>query len=385
MNIYINDLASFLPGNPVDNDNIEDVLGKINNIPSRTKRRILANNKILNRHYAIDPLTGKPTYTNAQLTAEAVQRLKPFDLFTTDHIECLCSGTSSPDLLMPGHALMVAGELQLPPCDIVSTSGICVSGVTALKYACMNVASGTVNNAVATGSELASSYMKADFFVTEANIEADLKKKPILGFDADFLRWMLSDGAGAAYVSGQPNETGMSFRVEWIENRSYAGELDTCMYAGGKKLEDGTVTGWRQQGNSTEAAGKNYFAVRQDVKLLDQYIVSTAMARALPDIAKKRALSPAEVDWYLPHYSSDYFRDRFYQGMKGSGFEIPYEKWFSNLAEVGNIGSASIYLLMEGLLRSGNLRDGDKVLCFIPESGRFSHCFMLLTAMAGRG
>ena len=381
MNIYINDLASFLPGNPVDNDHIEEVLGKVGDIPSRTKRRILANNKIAQRYYAIDPENGTATHTNAQLTAEAVRRLKPFPGFSSDRIECLCSGTSSPDLLMPGHGLMVAGELRLPPCDVVSTSGICISGVTALKYACMNVASGTVNNAVATGSELASSYLNGDFFTTAVDPEIDLKKKPILAFDADFLRWMLSDGAGAAFVSDMPNETGLSLRVEWIENRSYAGELDTCMYAGGKKQQDGSVIGWRRQGSSSDAARKNYFAVRQDVKLLDQYIVSTAMERALPEIAKKRNLAAADIDWYLPHYSSDYFRDRFYQGMKTSGFEIPYEKWFTNLAEVGNIGSASIYLLMEGLLRSGQLRDNDRILCFIPESGRFSHCFMLLTVI----
>ncbi|MDK9708038.1 MAG: beta-ketoacyl-ACP synthase III [Desulforhopalus sp.] len=383
MDIYINDLATFLPNAPVDNDHIEDVLGRVGDLPSRTKRRILANNKINTRHYALDPATGEATHTNAQLTAEAVRRLRPTDDFSPAAIQCLCCGTSSPDLLMPGHGVMVAGELQLPPCDVVTTAGICVAGMTALKYACMNVATGTVTNAVATGSELASSFMRAGFFTAAADPESDLKKKPVLGFDADFLRWMLSDGAGAAYVSGQKNRRGMCYKVEWIENRSYAGELATCMYAGGKKQDDGRVQAWRQMPSSLTAAENNYFAVRQDVKLLDEYIVSTAMARALPDIAAKQGITPADIDWYLPHYSSDYFRDRFYQGMKGSGFEIPYEKWFTNLAEVGNVGSASIYLLMEALLKSGRLRDGEKVLCFIPESGRFSHCFMLLTAVAG--
>lgn len=383
MDIYINDLATFLPNAPVDNDHIEDVLGRVGDLPSRTKRRILANNKINTRHYALDPETGEATHTNAQLTAEAVRRLRPTEDFSPSAIQCLCCGTSSPDLIMPGHGVMVAGELQLPPCDVVTTAGICVAGMTALKYACMNVATGTVTNAVATGSELASSFMRAGFFTAAADPETDLKKKPVLGFDADFLRWMLSDGAGAAYVSGQKNRRGMCYRVEWIENRSYAGELATCMYAGGKKLDDGRVQAWRQMPSSLAAAENNYFAVRQDVKLLDEYIVSTAMARALPDIAAKQGIKPEDIDWYLPHYSSDYFRDRFYQGMKGSGFEIPYEKWFTNLAEVGNVGSASMYLLMEALLKSGRLRDGEKVLCFIPESGRFSHCFMLLTAVAG--
>ncbi|KJS03353.1 MAG: 3-oxoacyl-ACP synthase [Desulfobulbaceae bacterium BRH_c16a] len=384
MDIFINDLASFLPNAPVDNDHIEEVLGRINNLPSRTKRRILNNNKINTRHYALDPATGRATHTNAQLTAEAVRRLRPTAGFTPADIECLCCGSASPDLAMPGHGVMVAGELRLPPCDVVTTAGICVAGVTALKYACMNVACGSVDNAVATGSEIASSYMKAGFFSAESAPAADLKKKPILGFDADFLRWMLSDGAGAAYVSGKKNDAGLCYRVEWIENRSYAGELETCMYAGGRKQADGQVQGWRQMNGSLAAAEENVFAVRQDVKLLDEHIVKTAMARALPAIAGKRKLRPESIDWYLPHYSSDYFRDRFYQGMKGAGFEIPYEKWFTNLAEVGNIGSASIYLLMEGLLKSGNLKDGDRVLCFIPESGRFSHCFMLLTVVGVR-
>ncbi len=383
MDIYINNLASFLPNAPVDNDHIEDVLGRVGDIPSRTKRRILSNNKINTRHYALDPATGLGTHSNAELTAEAVRRLQPTADFTPANIECLCCGTSSPDLLMPGHGVMVAGELQLPPCEVVTTAGICVAGMTSLKYACMNVASGAVTNAVATGSELASSFMKANFFSSESDLGADLKKRPVLGFDADFLRWMLSDGAGAAYVSGQKNSIGLCYRVEWIENRSYAGELATCMYAGGKKMNDGRMLGWRQLASSMAAAKDNSFAVRQDVKLLDDHIVTTAMARALPEIAGKRGIRPADINWYLPHYSSAYFRDKFYQGMKESGFEIPYEKWFTNLAEVGNIGSASIYLLMEGLLKSGRLQGGDKVLCFIPESGRFSHCFMLLTVIAG--
>lgn len=382
MNIFINDIASFLPNQPVDNDRIEEILGRIGNIPSRTRRRILANNKITTRYYALDPETGRTTHTNAQLTAEAVRKLRPSAEFSLTDIECLCCGSASPDLLMPGHGVMVAGELGLAPCEVVTTAGICLAGVTALKYACLNVATGAVQNAVATGSEIASSYMNAGFFAAETEPEDDLQKKPILGFDADFLRWMLSDGAGAAFISGRKSATGLCYRVEWIENRSYAGELVTCMYAGGRKLDDGRMQGWRDGQGSLAAAGQNLMAVRQDVKLLDTHIVPTAMARALPAIAEKHGLRPDDIDWYLPHYSSDYFRDRFYQGMKGAGFEIPYEKWFTNLYEVGNIGSASIYLLMEGLLKSGRLRDGDRVLCFVPESGRFSHSFMLLTVIA---
>jgi 3-oxoacyl-[acyl-carrier-protein] synthase-3 len=67
--------------------------------------------------------------------------------------------------------------------------------------------------------------------------------------------------------------------------------------------------------------------------------------------------------------------------MQAAGFEIPYAKWFTNLATTGNVGSASIYLIMEALFKSGELSAGQRLLCFIPESGRFSHCFMHLTVV----
>jgi len=105
------------------------------------------------------------------------------------------------------------------------------------------------------------------------------------------------------------------------------------------------------------------------------------MGRTLDQVAKKRGITPADIDWYLPHYSSHYFRAKFYDVMKEIGFEIPYDKWFTNLPYTGNTGSASIYIIMEELFKSGRLTPGEKILCFIPESGRFSHCFMLLTVV----
>lgn len=381
MDVYINDLAFFLPNRPVDNQEIENVLGKINNIPSRVKRIVLRNNKIKFRYYAIDPETGRLTHNNAQLTAEAVKRLKPYDNFNISEIECLCCGTTCGDLLFPGHTLMVLGELCIPACEAVTTHGICISGMTAFKYACMNVATGFSSNAVATGSELASSFMRAQFFNAHDNVDTDVEKKPILAFDADFLRWMLSDGAGAAYLSNAKNADGISLRVDWIENISFAGQLETCQYSGGVKKNDGSVVGWRASDALDPELCKHLFAVKQDIKLLDREIVRTAVDRALVRVIEKHHLKPEQIDWYLPHYSSGYFRDKFYNQMKEIGFEIPYEKWFTNLPDKGNTGSAAIYIIMEELFKSGKLEEGQKLFCFIPESGRFSHCYMMLTVV----
>jgi len=380
MEVYINDIAAFLPNDPVTNDEIEDVLGKIHDVRSRVKFRVLKSNGIRTRYYAIDPKTGELNYTNAQLTAEAVRKLTPYRGFSINDIECLCCGTSIADVITPGHGLMVAGELKIGPCEVISTAGICLSGITSFKAAYANVALGLSANAVATGSELASSLMRSNFF-EHLEGDPDFKNHPILTFESDFLRWMLSDAAGAVFMSPQKNADSPSLRVDWIEHVSYAGQMDTCMYAGGHKNEDGTVTGWRQLATLEEALKKNYFALKQDTELLGEHIIRITVTEGLMRAMTRRKIKALDVDWFLPHYSSEFFRDKVYDAMAGIGFHIPYEKWFTNLAYKGNTGSASIYVMMEELFHSGKLKKGDKILCYIPESGRFSIAYMLLTVV----
>jgi 3-oxoacyl-[acyl-carrier-protein] synthase-3 len=152
------------------------------------------------------------------------------------------------------------------------------------------------------------------------------------------------------------------------------------MYGGGIKGDDGKVSGWRVVEGIQPKDEKCLMAVKQDIRLLEINIVST-MQRTLQASMDKHGLRSEDVDWFLPHYSSAYFRDKFYNGMAAIGFEIPYDRWFTNLAETGNTGSASIYIILEELFSSGKLKPGHRLLCFIPESGRFSHCFMHLTVV----
>ena len=107
--VYITRLASFLPNDPVSNDQIETMLGLINGQSSKAKPLILRNNQIKTRYYALD----KPGTRNTHQFAagqEAVLKLldEEFDL---SKVEVLSCGTTTPDQLLPAHAAMVHGEL----------------------------------------------------------------------------------------------------------------------------------------------------------------------------------------------------------------------------------------------------------------------------------
>lgn len=375
---YITNLSAFLPNAPVGNEEMESVLGMIGGRPSRARRIILRSNGIKTRYYAMDPATGKATHTNAQLTAEAVRGLANGH-FQLDQIDLLACGTTFADQLVPSHANMVHGELGIPPCENISTSGVCISSTTALKYAMLGVASGEFRHAVSAGSETPSSVMHARNFEAEsdARIE-DLEAQPVMAFQKDFIRWMLSDGAGAALVEPEPARQGLSLRMDWIVERSYANEQPACMYGGAEKLDDGRLKGWPQY-DPAEWAERSVFTLKQDVKQLNEHVMAYTVERPLREIPQLRKLIPAEIDFFLPHYSSHYFRDKVRAHMLKAGFDIPFERWFTNLYTKGNTGAASLYIILEELFHSGRLEPGQRLLCYVPESGRFNTAWVHLT------
>jgi 3-oxoacyl-[acyl-carrier-protein] synthase-3 len=381
--VYITGLGVFMPNNPVSSDDVERVLGSVNNRPSPVKDLILERNGIKFRYYAIDPETGKQTHNNAQLTAEAVRELSRNAGFPLENIESLVCGTSSPDQMIPNHACMVHGELGNPPCEVVSTAGVCCSGMTAFKYGYMNVASGLTKNAVVTGSELASAHLRATHFKPE--IEAKyraLQKDPYLAFENEFLRWMLSDGAGAVLITDSPHENNLSLKIDWIEIISFANQLEPCMYWGATKKENGSFVTWGQQDETLETLVQDgYFNLAQDVRLLAENIIDVGFQKSFEMVKARHPGEPDDIDWLLPHYSSEFFRQPIYDKLVQSGFVIPFEKWFTNLSYKGNTGSASIFIILEELMASGRVKQGDVILCAVPESARFSFAYMQLTAV----
>ncbi|MFO7939982.1 MAG: beta-ketoacyl-ACP synthase III [Bacteroidales bacterium] len=375
MPVYINHTSSFLPNKPVPNESMETMLGLVDDRPSRSRRIVLRQNGIKQRYYALTP-GGTITHTNAGMTAKAIEQLEGPEA-RLSQLEVLVCGTSIPDQVLPSHASMVHGELGGHPLEIFSPSGVCCAGFHALKQAYLSIAAGNSSNAVCTGSELISPLMRNTSFDAETQHLKKLEKQPILAFEKDFLRWMLSDGAGAFWLADKPAQSGVSFEINWIDSVSYANEQATCMYCGATKQPDNSLKGWKEFA-PLEWLEQSIFAVKQDVKQLGRNIVSYGV-KTLASVCKKHNLQLEQVDYLLPHLSSMYFAERIEQEMKEQNQWIPREKWFTNLPEVGNVGSASMYIMLDELRKRNTLKTGEKILLMVPESGRFSYGFALIT------
>lgn len=371
-NVYLQSAGMFLPGAPVDNDGMDAYVAPLNRISGRIKRRILAENGIQTRHYAIDG-EGATVLSNAQMAAGAIAAALAGAGRPLADVGFLSSGSSGGDALMPGFASMIQGEMAAPPMETLSVHGVCAASVGALQAAAQAVESGAHRLALSVASEMPSRLFKRSRFAAQG-YDTD--------FDAHFLRWMLSDGAGAVLLGGPralPQANGLRLQLKWTHLRSFAGDYPVCMQLGmtadrGKSHLDFPAWG------DAEAAGA--LSLRQDIRLLPHLF--DVCIHEYADLAHKGWVPGRGIDHFLCHYSSERFIPVVEELLGKAQLGIPRERWWSNLVWRGNTGAASIFIMLAEFLqaRGKSLKAGDTVLCFIPESGRFTAGYMLWEAVA---
>lgn len=371
---YITGVGAFLPGEPVASDRIEDHLGRIGGRASAVGRRALRWNGVERRHYAVTP-DGAWLHSNASMCAEAVRGALDDAGLERDDLQYLATATTQGDLLVPGHASAVHGELGGGPLELASFQSVCASSLMAAKSAWLTVKAGEARVACAAASEFSSRWFRPPFYEGTDLLDA----KGRLGMAADFLRFTLSDGAGAVVMEGRPRADGLSLEVEWIDLTSLAGQFDSCMWAGAAEAaRTDRDDAWSHAGPAlAHAAGA--VALQQDFTLL-KAVIRAWIGVYLQKVDQGR-IDPAAVDHLLCHYSARSLRQEIVGLLEATDAMIPEERWFSTLAESGNVGAASIWIMLEGLMTSGRVQEGQSILCIVPESGRAMVGFMMLRAV----
>lgn len=369
MTVYITSTGHFLPGPAINNDEMESILGLVHGKPSRLKKKILQSNGILQRHYAINK-EHQTLFSNAQMAALAVESCLADSYLNKNQVKMLSAATSQGDLVLPGFGSMVQAESGLRDIEMQTSHGICSSGMMALKAAYLNVLCNEHLNAVVAASELTSRLFKASRYEA-AGLSVD--------FNAEFLRWMLSDGAGAFLLEQRPR--GLCFRIDWIKSFSHADAYPVCMSVGSPPQQAEQPASWQDYPTYAEAEANGALLIRQDVRLLEN-IVKLGVDGYLR-LIKEGLLSPASIDHVLCHYSSHHFKGKIFDMMNAAGVGIPEDKWFSNLYTRGNTGCASIFIMLDEFRKTQPYKLGDTILCMVPESGRFNNAYMQLTVVDG--
>lgn len=369
--VYITGTGTFLPGAPVDNDRMEDHLGRIGGRDSLFGKKALRWNGVERRHYAMAP-DGSVSHANAEMCALAVRAALETAGLTPADIGFLGAATTQGDLFVPGHASAVHAELGGGAMEIASFQSVCCSSLMAAKAAWLCLRAGEHEAAAACAGEFSSRWFRPSFYEGSALVDAKGRLRP----EADFLRFTLSDGAGAIVLETSPRPG--SLKIELIDIVSLADRYDPCMWAGAKmETRVDLKTSWGTLGpTAAHAAGS--IALLQDFELLKR-VIRAWIGVYLQKVEEGR-IKPAEIDHCLVHYSAKSLRAEIVSLLSDTAGMVDEEKWFSVLREQGNVGSASIWLMLDGLMKSGKVERGQKILGVVPESGRALVGFMVLEA-----
>lgn len=382
--IYLLAASHYLPGEPIDNEQIDTYVAPLDQNSKRIKQRVLGENGIQTRHYALDT-EGRTTISHTELACKAIQQCLSQANIGLDKIAVLASASSGGDVLMPGVANMIQGALHAPPMETHSHHGVCASSIMALKDAAQSLAQNSEQDlAVVVAAEMPSRIFKHTRFTNQKSVD----------FEAHFLRWMLSDGAGAVLLgkgaqvlkqaaSNPLGQRGLALKLNWIHAKSFSGDYPVCM-----QLGQGSHRATEQNADysaeasyldfpsvaAAEAAG--HFALRQNLRILPNLFEVAVHEYA--GLVQGGWVHPSEVDTFLCHYSSEALGKTCEVMMESAGLGIPREHWFSNLKTCGNTGSASIFIMLSEWLTTQNPQVGQKIFAFVPESGRFTVSYCLL-------
>jgi hypothetical protein len=189
------------------------------------------------------------------MAAEAVRACLGTAGVTADVVDMLCTGTSGGDAAMPGFANMVQGELAAPPMTTSSHTGVCAAGLAALAHAAMTLDARRASCAVVAASDVPSRLFKRSRFASRGYD---------IDFDAHFLRWMLSDAAGAWLLESSPRGA-LSLKLLGVHLRSFSGDYPVCMQVG---LAADSRQSYLDYESFAAAEADGAYALRQDIRLL---------------------------------------------------------------------------------------------------------------------
>lgn len=276
---------------------------------------ITARTGIKQRHKAADN-----EYTSQFAVKAATQALERSGLNAED-IEIIICATTTPDQIMPSTGALVQAEIGATNAAGMDVFAACSGFLYGLTLVDSMIRTGQIRNALVIGAEVLTKYV--DY--------TDRSTCVIFG-----------DGAGAAVVA--PVAEGKGILATKIRSD---GRFAEQLYAPGGGTKLGTT--------HETIDNRDHFFKMKGNELFK--IAVRSMTEISKEMLDKAGYTVGDVDLVIPHQANQRITDAV-----ASRLNVPEEKVYSNIAELGNTSSASIPIAMDECLQSGKIKEGDLVL-----------------------
>jgi 3-oxoacyl-[acyl-carrier-protein] synthase-3 len=297
--------GSYLPKNVVSNDDLAKTI-------ATSDAWIFERTGIRRRHIARD---GE---TTSDLAFEAAKRALDSAGTLPSELDLIIVATTTPDETFPAVATKVQARLGMTRGAAFDVQAVCSGFIYGLSVADNFIRGGQARTVLLIGAETMSR---------------------ILDWQDRGTCVLFGDGAGAIVLQAG---TGRGKN----EDR---GVLNTKLYSDGRLHDmlytDGGVS-------STQTAGH----LRMHGREVFKHAV-TNIAAAIEASTAEAGISPANVDWFVPHQANQRILDGTARKLG-----IRPERVISTIAEHGNTSAASVPLALDVAVKDGRIKRGDLVL-----------------------
>ena len=362
--VQILSTGSYLPGDPIDNEQLARLIGPL-------PEEVLAGIEVEQRHWMIDPETGRHLEKNSEMATKAARAALVRGGVDAAEVDLIVVSTSSPEYPLPPMATFVQENLGLRACTSIEIRSGCAGAVEAFEVASMYLESGRHKTAVVIGSEAISPII-APLYVG-------------LGPDRMRMRdrigaYNFGDGAGAILLRAGEGDGSAGASA-------LAGSAVACV---GGNLPPGMqiIGGGTDAPAHEQLRRKRLVELRVDVTASAR-LTPAVISEGLSHLFRQAAVRPSEVDHFVvPEGNAGYLRDEIEQGGDMAAEWIQLEaKLYENLSRVGATGSAAVPLALDDAWSEGRLAVGDMVLLLAIETSKWKYAGALVrwTAPAPAG
>ena len=355
--------GSFLPGDPIPNDRIDEVLGPITNAPARVRsfietvgKRMLRDGGVEFRHFAIDPKTRKLTHTLATLAEEAARRALDHAGMSPTEVDLLLLSSPSYDHTTPPTTTILQERLGIENCAEMEIHSNCSGVGKCMQVAYDALRTGRYKTALVTYPQLSSVYLRDCYFN-----QAQMTKTQAA------LRYILADGSGAVLLKAvEAGGDGAVVPQELLGTyvESVGGKRPPAMTAGG-----GVADLIEHSSPVLEVLSRGSHHLDQDFSAVNRDAVTFLLNGTLK-MLDSLGLAKNSID----HYVYSIPTRQLYEGnleKVTSLFGIRPEQVKFRSRHCGYCGGASILVHFDDMVRSGEIRPGQTVLLHSVESSKW--------------
>jgi 3-oxoacyl-[acyl-carrier-protein] synthase III len=347
----------FLPGDPVPPEKIEDYLGAITSGPKKLMRWI-GKTKLLMRemldieyyHYAIDPETREHTETHTTMGVKAAREALAAANREPREIEFIAVGSPFA-MQLPPLSTWVQDQLGIDRCAEITVHSNCTSPYKALMVAHDAIRTGRYKNALVVSTSLTSSALRAEYFNQEALTQEEA-----------YLRWFLSDGAGAVVLeSSDTKRDGVFLEAVYIESFN-------------KPSVMGNVSPGYWVNPQVQYEERQHHLFQK----MDQ------ITKHVADHEAKRTIFTAGIERMLQKHNIDLSKLKFFQINMPSKqvvdlvldeaekfWDVSRDTLYTKISSMGYPGPPACLICLDRILREEDLADDDLILSFVLEVSKF--------------